>query len=165
MRIASPGLFDYVVFMSAPRSLRLEKSVEKLFEAYMTRYPALSGTGALNRLIDEGIRMDLVPGVHFRDGVQGRRAALVGGPEIWEVASVVRAARTLTDASEDQEVLSRVLETTSLSAGQLDTALNYWAQFAEEIDQLVDLAWAEEDRLLAIEANKKTLIRGERVTS
>jgi len=151
--------------MATPRSVRLDSVIEERFESFLARHQGLNGSAALNRLIDEGIRMDLVPGVHFRDGVQGRRAALAGGPEIWEVASVVRAARTLTDASEDQEVLSRVLETTSLTAGQLDTALNYWAQFAEEIDQLVDLAWAEEDRLLAIEANKKTLIRGERVSS
>src|SRR5438128_8420176 len=42
------------------------------------------------RLIEEGLRMDAHPGVVFRGGPGGRRAGLVGGPDIWEVARVLR---------------------------------------------------------------------------
>lgn len=145
--------------MATPRSVRLDSVIEERFESFLARHQGLNGSAALNRLIDEGIRMDLVPGVHFRDGVNGRRAAIVGGPEVWEVASVVRAMRMNDEKLSDQAVASRVAEVTSISPSQFDIALSYWAQFNEEIDQLVDSAWAEEDRLLALEAEKQELIR------
>jgi hypothetical protein len=37
------------------------------------------------RYVDEGRRMDEYPGIAFRGGPTGRRAALAGGPDIWEV--------------------------------------------------------------------------------
>src|SRR5438309_587848 len=42
------------------------------------------------RYIDEGMRMDDHPGIVFRDGPAGRRAALAVGPDVWEVMSVVQ---------------------------------------------------------------------------
>jgi hypothetical protein len=43
-------------------------------------------------MIDEGLRLRKHPLVTFRDGPSGRRAALVGGPDIWElVGGPVRA--------------------------------------------------------------------------
>src|SRR5262249_15250733 len=49
------------------------------------------------RLIDEGLRMEEFPGLVFRDGPSGRRAALVDGPDVWEViADLQRAKRRKT---------------------------------------------------------------------
>jgi hypothetical protein len=43
------------------------------------------------RLIDEGLRMEDHPGIVFRDGPAGRRAALAGGPDAWEVIETLKA--------------------------------------------------------------------------
>ena len=34
--------------------------------------------------VDEGTRMDEHPGIVFRGGPTGPRAALAGGPDVWE---------------------------------------------------------------------------------
>ena len=41
-------------------------------------------------LVEEGLRMARHPGVVFRPGPVGRRAALADGPDIWQVAYVFR---------------------------------------------------------------------------
>jgi hypothetical protein len=45
------------------------------------------------RLIDEGLRMEEFPGIVFRDGPTGRRASLLGGPDVWEVVVDLKQAR------------------------------------------------------------------------
>jgi hypothetical protein len=53
------------------------------------------------RLIDEGLRMEEFPGVVFRSGPTGRRASLLGGPDVWEVvADLQRANRQPGDPVE-----------------------------------------------------------------
>jgi hypothetical protein len=42
------------------------------------------------RLIDEGLLMEDHPGIVFRDGPAGRRAALASGPDIWEVIETLK---------------------------------------------------------------------------
>ena len=38
------------------------------------------------RLIEEGLRIEELPGIVFRSGPTGRRAGIVGGPDVWEIA-------------------------------------------------------------------------------
>jgi hypothetical protein len=59
------------------------------------RRRATSTTGSsvsalAQRLIDEGLRMADHPGVIFKDGPSGRRAALAFGPDIWEIIKFLR---------------------------------------------------------------------------
>ena len=35
------------------------------------------------RYIGEGMRLDRHPGIVFRDGPAGRRAVVIGGPDVW----------------------------------------------------------------------------------
>src|SRR5215210_3264785 len=44
------------------------------------------------RYIDEGMRLDRHPGILFRDGRAGRRAVVIGGPDVWEVIAAARSA-------------------------------------------------------------------------
>src|SRR3970040_2834005 len=44
------------------------------------------------RYSDEGMRLDRHPGIVFRDGPAGRRAVVVGGPDVWEVIAAARSA-------------------------------------------------------------------------
>src|ERR1051325_882899 len=43
------------------------------------------------RYVDEGTRMDEHPGIVFREGPTGRRAALAGGPDVWELVFTLKS--------------------------------------------------------------------------
>ena len=71
--------------MSTPRSIRFDPAVENRLVSYAARHPGVSISSVAVRLVDEGLRMHEHPGVMFREGPSGRRACLVGGPDVWEV--------------------------------------------------------------------------------
>ena len=74
------------------------------------------------RLIDEGLRMDAHPAVLFRDGPAGRRAVLVGGPEVADVIGGLIGG----DVPAAQR-RSRAAELLGLSEAMVDAALAYYA--------------------------------------
>jgi hypothetical protein len=84
------------------------------------------------RYIDEGLRMEDHPGVVFRDGPTGRRAALAGGPDIWEVIAAVRAS-----GLDGEDALAAAAEWGSLSLPQMRAAVRYYAEYPHEIDERV----------------------------
>lgn len=43
------------------------------------------------------VRLDERPLVTFRDGPTGRRAGLIGGPDVWEIAMWIDAVKLLLD--------------------------------------------------------------------
>ena len=74
--------------------------------------------------------MDDHPGVVFRDGPTGRRAGLAGGPDVWEVIGTVRASGLDGDAA-----LAAAAEWGRLTPAQVRTAVRYYAEYREEIDE------------------------------
>ena len=81
------------------------------------------------RLIDEGLRMEAHPGVVFREGPTGRRAVLVGGPEVSDVIGAVIGG----DVPVGQR-RSRAAELMGLSLPVVDAALTYYVDHTDEID-------------------------------
>lgn len=94
------------------------------------------------------------PGIMFRTGPAGRRAGLIGGPDVWEV---VRAClgHDLGDAAVRREIGDR----TGLTADQVRAALRYYADYASEVDEWIrrvdeeaeraEADWRRERELLA----------------
>ena len=82
-----------------------------------------------SRLIEEGLRMEEHPAVCFRDGPAGRRAVLVGGPEVADVVSALIGGDVPVE-----ERRSRVAEMMCLRESLVDAALAYYAEYTEEID-------------------------------
>ena len=99
------------------------------------------------------------PGVIFRDGLSGRRAVLIGGPDVAEVIRAVMSARSAEPRLGADAVLALVATNTGLSPRLIDTAMRYWAAYPEEIDAwIVDTeqreqaglqAWQRQQDLLA----------------
>jgi hypothetical protein len=105
----------------------------------------LSLSSAANRLVDEALRMTEHPGIIFRPGPTGRRAALTGGPDIWEVIRAVKSARAAEPGLHDDDLLSLVSGNTGIPPRLLSTAVRYWAAYPGEIDAEIAVADAAEE--------------------
>jgi hypothetical protein len=118
-------------------SLRMRRELRDRLELAAKRNPTESRSALAARLIDEGLRMDAHPGIVFRGGPGGRRPGLIGGPDVWEVARVLR------DVTGDAErKIARTAELMDLAAHTVRTAAGYYAAFTQEIDDWI----AEVDR-------------------
>lgn len=93
------------------------------------------------RLIDEGLRMEDHPGIVFRDGPSGRRAALAGGPDVWEVLATLRGT-----GLKDEQAVAATAEWGVLTHGQVRTAVRYYADFRAEVDDRIALNRREAER-------------------
>ena len=103
-----------------------------------------------NRFVDEALRMDEHPGVIFRDGPTGRRAVLIGGPDVREVIRAVRSARAGEPELDATALVALVEANTGVPARLIDTAVRYWASYPDEIDAWVaDVEAVEADAVAA----------------
>lgn len=81
------------------------------------------------RLIDEGLRMAAHPGIVFRSGPSGRRAALLRGPDVWQVVSLLRSLDARGEAA-----IAEAAEWLGAPVAAIRQALSYYGEFAAEID-------------------------------
>jgi len=91
----------------------------------------------LRRYADEGVRRDEHPMVTFRDGPSGRRAGLINGPDVWEVAMWIDDLDQVPDSAAElaaDGVLSRPL---------IDAALRYRTSYPDEIQARIALHRSE----------------------
>ena len=92
---------------------------------------------AAESLLDEAVRAAHHPGIVFRPGPAGRRAALVGGPDVWEIVSV------WTENDRDARATAEYL---SLPLPVVETALDYYDTYTSEIDEWIGRNEAEAER-------------------
>jgi hypothetical protein len=125
--------------------VRFDHAVAERLAAHVAAHPGSSMSSAANRLVDEGLRMAEHPGVVFRDGPTGRRAGLVGGPDVWEVVRAVKSARAAEQELAEEDVLTLVSTNTGVPLRLVRTAVRYWASYPDEIDLEIGAAAAAED--------------------
>lgn len=139
--------------------VRFDEPVGARLASFVAAHPGSSMSAAVNRLVDEGLRINDHPGIVFRDGPTGRRAGLAGGPDVWEVVRAVRSARAGEPASSDTGVLELVAANTGVARRLVRAAVRYWASYPDEVDREIEAAeaaeeaaetaWRRERRLLA----------------
>jgi hypothetical protein len=141
------ALADYSEVMTkrAPTPVRFESDVAVRLAAFVAANPGLSLSSAANRLVDEGLRMGEHPGIVFRPGPTGRRAALAAGPDVWEIVRAIRSAKEAETELSADELLELVTSNTGVHVESLRIAIRYWACFQEEIDAEIDAADAAEE--------------------
>lgn len=101
-----------------------------------------SASALIEELVDEGLRSRSHPHITFRNGPTGRRAALAGGPDVWEVVDgVIGGDIPVPDR------VDRAVELFGWSRARVEAALAYYAEYPEEIDRQV-----ESNRVAADEA-------------
>jgi hypothetical protein len=118
--------------MSVNVSVRLD---DTLAERLRLRARAAGETlsDRLRRYAEEGTRREEHPHITFRDGPTGRRAKLLDGPDVWEVAM------WLEDLSAEPEPVTALVEDSLLTRTQIDAALSYRAAYPEEIAARIEL--------------------------
>jgi hypothetical protein len=95
--------------------------------------------------------MQAHPGVVFVATVTGeRRAALAAGPQVWTVAE------SWLQHEKDQRTADVVADALGLTPADVETALGYWADHQDEIDELIGRHHASQDEVLAAWEHRRT---------
>jgi hypothetical protein len=123
-----------------PTSYRLDPALKSRLEARAVR-ERTSERSLIESLLEEALDTRDHPGIVFRDGPSGRRAALAVGPDVWEVVSALRH----TAGTAEQRVTA-LSEQFDLHPRHIRVAIDYAAMHREQIDAQVranDAAAAE----------------------
>jgi hypothetical protein len=98
-------------------------------------------------------------GVIFRSGPTGRRAALAGGPDVWEVIRAIKSAHAAEPGLNSADLVNLVSDNTGIALRLVNTAVRYWATYPIEVDaeivaadaaeEAAERAWLRERQLLA----------------
>lgn len=75
------------------------------------------------------------PGVIFKDGPSGRRAALAYGPDVWEVVKFLREVDERGPAA-----LAAAAEVFAVDVNRINTVVSYYADYQGEIDAEIEAA-------------------------
>jgi hypothetical protein len=118
--------------MSVNVSVRLD---DRLAESLRLRARAAGETlsDRLRRYAEEGARRDEHPLITFRDGPTGRRAGVLGGADVWEIAM------WLEDLSEEPDPSAALVRDSALTRSQIEAALRYRASYPDEITARLEL--------------------------
>jgi hypothetical protein len=84
--------------------------------------------------------MDGFRAIVFRNGPTGRRAALAGGPDIWELMATLKGGKTSGEVA-----IAATAEVLNLTGSQVRTAVRYYGAFPGEIDRRITLNTADAD--------------------
>jgi len=117
--------------MTLPRPLctRLPRDIESVLEA---RFEALdwAPSEGLRAIVGEWLALQRFPSLEFRDTAFGRRAAVRGGPEVWEVAQGAGEERRVGPALESHF--------SWVARAGLEEALAYAEAFPGEIRKILE---------------------------
>jgi hypothetical protein len=119
-----------------------------------SRDEGMTRSALAKTLMDEGLRMVEHPGIVFRPGPAGRRPALAGGPDVWEVMRLF-----LQLEEEGENAIARTAELASLAPDQVRVALRYYAAYRDEIDDWIRIVDEEAERVEAAWEREQALLR------
>ncbi len=122
------------------RSFRLQQRTLELLGERASE-TAESRNALAERLLEEGVRTDRHPLISFRQGASGRRRPALGGTRL-DVGQVIATVR-----GEGGDIAAAA-EYLSMPARMIQAAVNYYADFTEEVDelQIVEHAYADSER-------------------
>jgi uncharacterized protein (DUF433 family) len=137
--------------MVSPTNVRFPEQVDKGLADYARRVGVRKSTVVVGAL-REWLRMEAHPGIVFVTTVIGeRRAALAVGPQVWVVAEAWQQHEA------DDRTPATVADTLGLTVRDVETALAYWADYRDEIDELIARHHAEQDEALAAWERRRAL--------
>jgi hypothetical protein len=142
--------------------VRFEEGVLSRLNRYVKEHPGSSSSSVANMFIDEALRSYEHPGIIFRPGPTGRRAALSGGPDVWEVIGALNAIRDENPDLDGDPLVSELGGITGLDAAQVAVVLRYYAAYPDEIDERLAHNREVADREEQLWEAQQTLLRTRR---
>jgi hypothetical protein len=137
--------------MVAPTNVRFPDAVDKGLADYARQAGAKKSTVVVGA-VREWLRMQAHPGVMFVATIGGdRRAALSAGPQVWTVAEA------WLQHDREGRTAAVVAEALGLAPADVENALAYWADFPDEIDDLISRHRASQDEALAAWERRRSL--------
>ncbi len=134
-------------------SVRMPVGILRQLET-AARRSGQSRSALIQRYVDEGLRWDRHPRITFKEGVPGRRAAIVGGPDVWELIALLESLEARGDAA-----VAQAAKWFSVPVEDVRAGLAYAAEFGDEIRERIELneqiageaetAWRAQQELLA----------------
>lgn len=121
----------YSLEVPRPTSFRLPPSLLMRLDTEAARKGS-TVTALVSSLLDEGLKAREFPGIIYRDGPAGRRAAIAGGPDVWELVRAVKQGR-----GAGEQRIRRIAEERGLPVRHLRLAVDYYAAYPDEIDERI----------------------------
>lgn len=117
--------------VSRATSYRLASEVKARLEEH-AHAEAVTERALLEQLVSEGLDMVEHPGIVYRAGPTGRRAALAVGPDVWQVVSALRYT-----TGTDEERVAVLAEQFDLHPRHIRTAIDFAVSHGQQIDAQV----------------------------
>lgn len=95
-------------------------------------HEGVTATALLERLILEGADTLEHPGIVYRGPAHDRRAALAGGPDVWEVVARLREL-----AGSEEERIGLLAAESELHPRQIRSALEFAVEHPEDVDRRI----------------------------
>jgi hypothetical protein len=124
--------------LAASTSFRISETTKNRLASHAAQ-EGTSATALLDQLIVEGVEQRDYPGIVFRGPAHDRRAALAGGPDVWEVI-----ARLQELDGPEEERISLLAEESGIHPRLIRLALDYAAEHPGDV-----LARIERNRTMA----------------
>ena len=93
----------------------------------------ISEESRVTRFLDEGLKTSAHPGIVYRTGPAGRRAAVAGGPDVWEVVVATRHTRQRGDAR-----VGATAEQLGVPEQLVRTAVAFAAVHPDEVEAMIN---------------------------
>ncbi|MDR2985337.1 MAG: hypothetical protein LBV34_10905 [Nocardiopsaceae bacterium] len=139
--------------MAASTSFRISETAKKLLASHASKQ-GTSATALLEQLIVEGVEQREYPGIVFRGPAHNRRAALAGGPDVWEVGGRLREP----DGTEERRI-GLLAEESNLHPRLIRLALDYVVQHPSEVVVRIETNRATAERIRATSMQRESLLR------
>jgi hypothetical protein len=118
--------------MSVNVSVRLDDSLAERLRL-RARAAGESLPDRLRRYAEEGTRRDEHPLITFRDGPAGRRASVVGGPDVWEIVM------WLEDLAGEKDPAAVLAAEQGIAPSLVDAAQRYRDAYPDEVNARIAL--------------------------
>src|SRR2546423_11648918 len=121
--------------MPTPLPIRFDPGLLARLRRHAQAETGATTPALAQRLIDEGLRMAEHPGIVFKAGPSGRRAALAYGPDVREIVTFLREIDERGPAA-----LAAAAEVFAVDVNRITTAVSYYGDHREEIDAEIEAA-------------------------
>lgn len=138
--------------MSAAKSFRLPEGLADRL-AQRAASEGVSQTELVASLLDEGLKSRAFPGIVYRDGPTGRRAALAVGPDVWEVIGTVKNA-----LGSGERKVANASTMLSLDKRWVRLAIEFYSAFPDEVDARIAANEEAGEQLRARAARREHLL-------